>query len=168
MSSLKNNPHLRWLWLSVIVLVLDQASKYWAEHILRHNVIPIFSWFDFSLVHNTGAAFGFLAGYGGWQHVFFTSLAVVVSIVLVWMIAKLQEHERQLAIAYSLIIGGAIGNAIDRVIYQYVVDFIHWFYQDWHYPHFNIADIAIFLGACLLFAEAFGIRFLDQKQNEAA
>jgi len=101
-----------------VVLVFDQITKYWAEHILRDGVIPVFSWFDFSLVHNTGAAFGFLAGYGGWQHVFFTSLAVVVSAAFIWMICKLQSHERQLAIAYALVIGGAIGNAIDRVVYR--------------------------------------------------
>ena len=154
---------LRWLGLSAIVLVLDQVTKYWAEHILKDGVIPIFFWFDFSLVHNTGAAFGFLNRAGGWQHVFFVTLAVGVSIALVWMIRSLETHQRHLAIAYALIIGGAIGNAIDRVIYQYVVDFIHWFYQGWHYPHFNIADAAIFLGAALLISEAFGKPFLDKK-----
>lgn len=157
--------HIRWLWLSIIVIGLDQITKYWAEHILRDGVIPIFSWFDFSLVHNTGAAFGFLSQYGGWQHVFFFSLAVIVSIVLVVMIIKLQSHERHLAIGYSLIIAGALGNAIDRAVYQYVVDFVHWFYKDWHYPHFNIADISIFIGAGLLIFEAFGKPFLNTSQD---
>lgn len=162
-SDQRSKNHLRWLWLSVLLILLDQATKYWAEHILRGDVIRIFSWFDLSLVHNTGAAFGFLNDAGGWQHVFFVSLAVVVSAVLVYMIKVLKPHERHLALAYALIIAGALGNAIDRVIYQYVVDFIHWFYQDWHYPHFNIADSVIFIGAALLIFEAFGKPFLNTE-----
>ena len=158
--------HHHWLWLSVIVLLIDQVTKYWAEHILRYDVIVIFSWFDFSLVHNRGAAFGFLNDAGGWQHVFFVSLAIIVSTVLIFMIRSLKSHERHLAIAYSLIIAGALGNAIDRVIYQYVVDFIHWFYKDWHYPHFNVADIAIFIGAALLITEAIGKPFLNLQPVE--
>jgi len=158
--------HTQWLWLSAAVIVLDQVTKYWAEHILRDGVIPIFFWFDFSLVHNTGAAFGILSRYGGWQHVFFFSLAIIVSIVLIVMVAKLKPHERHLAIAYCLIIAGALGNAIDRAIYQYVVDFIHWFYNDWHYPHFNIADISIFIGAALLIFEALGKPFLDTSVGD--
>lgn len=146
--------------------MIDQATKYWAEHILGwHQTIVILPVFDLSLVHNTGSAFGFLSGYGGWQHVFFVSLAIVVSIILLWFIRNLRQHERHLAIAYALIIAGAIGNAIDRVIYQYVVDFIHWFYQDWHYPHFNVADMAIFIGAALLIFEAFGKPFLNTDEN---
>ena len=151
-----------WLYLAVGVIVLDQLTKYWAEHILGwRQTIEILPVFDFSLVHNTGAAFGILAGMGGWQHVFFVSFAVLVSLMLIAGIIGLKAHERHLAIAYALVIGGAIGNAIDRVVYQYVIDFIHWFYQDWHYPHFNIADMAIFIGACLLFCEIAGKPFLN-------
>jgi len=101
---------------------------------------------------------------GGWQHVFFVSLASIISIVLIVAIARLKSFERHLAVAYSLVIAGAIGNAIDRIVYQYVVDFIHWFYQGYHFPHFNIADISIFIGATLLFAEAFGMPFLNTKK----
>ena len=154
---------LQWLSLSGAVLVFDQLTKYWAEHILRYDVIPVFFWFDFSLVHNTGAAFGFLAGSGGWQHVFFVTLSVVISIALMVAMRRLAWFERHLGDAYALIIAGAIGNAIDRVIYQYVIDFIHWFYKDWHYPHFNIADSAIFIGAVLLIFEAFGKPFLNKQ-----
>jgi signal peptidase II len=144
---------------------VDQSTKYWAEHILGwHGVVEVLPVFDLSLAHNTGAAFGFLGGLGGWQHVLFVTLAVTVSAVLGVMIFRLQSHERHLAVAYSLVIGGALGNAIDRVIYQYVVDFIHWFYQDWHYPHFNVADSAIFIGAALLITEAFGKPFLNSEQ----
>jgi len=159
---------VKWLSLSLLVIIFDQLTKYWAEYILRADTIELLPIFDFSLVHNTGAAFGFLGQYGGWQHVFFVVLATVISIVLAVMIKNLKAHERHLSIAYSLVIGGAIGNAIDRILYQYVVDFIHFFYKDWHYPHFNIADIAIFIGAALLFAEAFGKPFLNTAQTEQA
>ena len=141
----------KWLSLSVVVIIFDQLTKYWAEHILKRDTVDILPVLDFSLVHNTGAAFGFLGQYGGWQHVFFVLLATTISVVLTVMIKKLKPHERHLCIAYSLVIGGAIGNAIDRILYQYVVDFIHFFYKDWHYPHFNIADIAIFIGAALYY-----------------
>ncbi len=148
------------------MIVLDQVTKYWAEHILGWDgYVPILPIFDFTLVHNTGSAFGFLGGLGGWQHVFFVSLAVIISIALIIAIGRLKHFERHLAVAYSLVVGGAIGNAIDRVVYQYVVDFIHFFYKDWHYPHFNIADIAIFIGAFLLIAEAFGRPFLNEQQT---
>jgi len=157
---------LSWLWLSLLVFVLDQVTKYWAEHILGpYGVVEILPVFDFSLAHNTGSAFGFLGNMGGWQHVLFVSLAVVISIALTVAITRLKAFERHLCIAYALVIGGALGNALDRLIYQYVVDFIHWFYQDWHYPHFNIADIAIFLGAALLISEAFGKPFLNLKER---
>ena len=156
-----------WLKLTLLVIVIDQLSKYWAEHILRDGVIQILPVFDLSLVHNTGAAFGFLSQYGGWQQVFFSSLALGVSILLAFWITRLQSHENHLRIAYALIIAGALGNAIDRVIYQYVVDFIHWYYQSWHFPHFNIADIAIFIGATLLFSEAFGKPFLNTQSTSS-
>lgn len=167
---------LNWLWLSVVVIVIDQVTKYWAEHILGpYGLIPVLPVFDLSLVHNTGSAFGFLGQMGGLQHVFFVALAVVVSVVLIVFITQLKSHERHLTIAYALIIAGAIGNAIDRIIYQYVVDFIHWFYlecnmfgmRDCHYPHFNVADIAIFIGAFLMITEIFGKPFLNSTPNTA-
>jgi signal peptidase II len=158
------NSHFKWLWLSAVVLVLDQVTKYWAEHILQGGVIAILPVFDLSLVHNTGAAFGFLREHGGWQHLFFGTLAVGVSAVLVYVIGTLKPFERHLAIAYSLIISGAIGNVIDRAIYQYVVDFLHFFYLNWHFPHFNIADSAIFIGAMLIITEALGLPFLNSPK----
>ena len=157
-----HNKHLVWLWLSALLIALDQLSKYWAEHILQRDVVLIFFWFDFQLAHNTGAAFGFLNGAGGWQHVFFGGLALLVSQALIFMMRALLAHERHLAVAYSLIIAGAIGNLIDRIVYQYVVDFIHVFYSGWHFPNFNIADSVIFIGAALLIAEAFGKPFLNK------
>ena len=162
-----NKPTMyKWLSVSAVIILIDQLTKYWAEHHLRYGVIDVLPIFDISLVHNTGAAFGFLGQYGGWQHVFFVVLATLISTVLAVMIGLLKPHERHLSIAYSLIIGGAIGNAIDRIVYQYVVDFIHFFYQGWHYPHFNVADIAIFIGAALLMIEALGKPFLNTQQNQ--
>lgn len=160
------NTHLKWLWLTLVLIVIDQITKYWAEHILQAGVIPILPIFDFSLAHNPGAAFGFLRDQGGWQHIFFGGLAIIVSVTLVFFIRALKPHERHLAIAYCLIIAGALGNVIDRAIYQYVVDFIHFFYNDWHFPHFNVADSAIFIGAVLIIAEAFGIPFLNSKESD--
>ncbi|RBP52662.1 signal peptidase II [Arenicella xantha] len=158
--------NLKWLWLSLIVILVDQLTKYWAEHILGPSgVVEILPVFDLSLAHNTGSAFGMFSGPGITQHLFFVTLALIISVVLTVFIKNLKWFERHLALAYALIIGGAIGNAIDRVIYQYVVDFIHWFYQGWHYPHFNVADMAIFAGAALLIAEAFGKPFLNQKAS---
>lgn len=158
--------HTKWLWLTVVVIIVDQLTKYWAEHILQAGVIAILPVFDLSLAHNPGAAFGFLSDQGGWQHVFFGGLAIVVSITLVVFIRSLKQHERHLAIAYSLIIAGALGNVIDRAIYQYVIDFIHVFYENWHFPHFNVADSAIFIGAVLIIAEAFGQPFLNTPESE--
>lgn len=160
--------HLKWLILSAVIIVADQATKYWAEHILGWDgLIPILPIFDFSLVHNTGAAFGFLAQMGGWQHVFFVTLAVGISITLIISMALLKPVDRHLAVAYSLVIAGAVGNAIDRLVYGYVIDFIHWFYQSYHFPSFNIADISIFIGAVLLISEAFGKPFLNKSHSRA-
>lgn len=157
--------HLKWLILSALIIACDQATKYWAEHILGWDgLIPILPICDFSLVHNTGAAFGFLAQMGGGQHVFFVSLAVIISLVLIVSMVLLKPFERHLAVAYSLVVAGAIGNAIDRLVYGYVVDFIHWFYQSYHFPHFNIADMAIFMGAVLLITDAFGAPFLNKRK----
>jgi len=153
-----------WFVLTLVVLILDQITKYWAEHILgwtgRVDVLPIF---DFSLAHNTGAAFGFLADAGGWQQVFFATLAIVISTILLVAMKRLEPHQRHLSIAYALVISGALGNLVDRLLYQYVIDFIHVFYQNYHFPHFNIADSAIFIGAVLLITEAFGKPFLDKQ-----
>ncbi len=155
---------IRWFALTLFVLIIDQVSKYWAEHVLgwagRVELLPIF---DLSLAHNRGAAFGFLADAGGWQQVFFATLAILISTVLLVAMKRLQAHQRHLAIAYALVIGGALGNLIDRLLYQYVIDFIHVFYQNAHFPHFNIADSAIFIGAVLLIFDAFEKPFLDRS-----
>jgi len=154
-DDLKMRQPLRWLLLSIVLIIADQITKLWAVRDLsdgsKFDILPML---DFSLVYNTGAAFGFLNDAGGWQKIFFATVAVVVSLFLTWGIKTAKRSERQLVIAYACIIGGAIGNLIDRIRIEKVVDFIHVFYQNWHFPHFNIADIAIFIGACFLILDA--------------
>ena len=103
-----------------------------------------------TLAHNYGAAFSFLSDAGGWQRWLFTGLASVVTVVLVIWLLRLTAKERMLAAALSLVIGGAVGNLIDRIINGYVVDFIDVYYRDWHWPAFNVADSAISCGIVLL------------------
>ncbi len=149
---------LKWLWLSLLVLILDQASKLAIDASMQlYESIPLLPSFNLTYAHNTGAAFSFLAHAGGWQRWLFAGLAVVMSgIIAVWL-ARLQKHETLLAVALSLVLGGAIGNLIDRVAYGYVIDFLDVYYQDWHWPAFNIADSAICIGVGLMLLESLGI-----------
>jgi signal peptidase II len=142
---------LKWLWVSLVVIVLDQATKFLASGMLiLHDPVALLPFFNLTLMHNTGAAFSFLAGASGWQRWFFTVLAVIVSIVLVVWLRRLQPQEKWMAAALALVLGGAVGNLIDRLMYGYVVDFIQLYYKDWYYPAFNIADSAITVGAVML------------------
>jgi len=145
-----------WLWLSVAVIVLDQATKFLVTRFLdlyeRVEVLPVL---DFTLLHNTGAAFSILAGASGWQRWFFIVLAVAVSLALVIWLWRLPRGDRLIAIALALVLGGALGNLIDRVRHGYVVDFIHAHWGAAYFPAFNIADSAITVGAALLILDAF-------------
>jgi signal peptidase II len=150
---------LRLWWISAVVLVADQVTKRIAESYLTKNpVFDILPVFNFQLAYNTGAAFGLLSDAGGWQKLLLSTIALVVSVVIVVMVRRLKAHELQLAVALLLILGGAIGNLIDRVMYGHVIDFIHIYYQSWHWPNFNIADSAITVGAILLVMDAVGLR----------
>ena len=142
---------LKWLWLSVLVVVLDQITKIVASNVLEmYQSVPVFPGFNFTLMHNPGAAFSFLSEAGGWQRWFFTVIAIVVSMVIFFWIKKLSETEKLQAIALALVLGGALGNVIDRIAYGYVIDFIQWYYDIWYWPAFNIADSAITAGVVLL------------------
>ncbi|MGF1548427.1 MAG: signal peptidase II [Thiotrichales bacterium] len=145
---------LKWLWLSGAVITLDQATKYLAERgLVMHDPVAVIpGFFNFTLMYNTGAAFSFLASAGGWQRWFFTVLALGVSIVLVFWLKRLPSNERWTAAALALILGGAIGNVIDRILHGHVIDFIQWYYDKYYWPAFNIADAAIFVGAVILIA----------------
>ncbi len=149
---------LKWLWLSVIALVLDQASKLLVDHTIQlYQSIAIAPFFNLTYVHNTGAAFSFLSDAGGWQRWLFAALAVTISAVLIVWLTRLQKHETLLAIALSLVLGGAVGNLIDRVLYGYVIDFLDVYVGTWHWPAFNIDDSAITIGVGLMLAESFGL-----------
>ena len=146
---------LAWLWISVTIFVLDQATKQFISANLQYGESRfIFSWFNLVLAHNTGAAFSFLANAGGWQREFFIVLTLTISLVLIWMLRSNHTH-RVLAIALSLVIGGAFGNLYDRVLYGHVVDFIQWHLAGYYWPAFNVADSAICIGAGLLIFDSF-------------
>jgi len=119
-----------------------------------YEVIPLLPSLNLTLAYNEGAAFSFLSDQGGWQRWFFSGLALLVSMVLVGWLMKLKQ-ERLLAITLALIIGGAVGNLIDRVLFGHVIDFIDVYVQRWHWPAFNVADSAITVGVVLMFIDAF-------------
>jgi signal peptidase II len=147
----------KWLWLSLLAVILDQASKLTiASSMQLYQSIDIMPFFKLTYVHNTGAAFSFLSEAGGWQRWFFAGLAMAISVVIAVWLTRLKKHETLLAVALALVLGGAIGNLIDRLAYGYVIDFLDVYYQSWHWPAFNIADSAITLGVILMLAESFG------------
>lgn len=156
MAAGKHNA-LPWLGLSVAILVLDWLSKQWALATLEFNtpVQVIDGFWNWTLVHNTGAAFSFLANAGGWQQWLFSGLAVLISGVCIVMLAKAERADWRTALPLALIVGGAFGNLIDRIRFGYVIDFVHWYWRDFHWPVFNLADSAITLAAVLLIASSF-------------
>lgn len=146
---------MKWLWLSVVVVILDQCTKLLADSMLAlHEAVPVIPFFAIRLAYNTGAAFSFLADADGWQRWFFVVLALGIVILLVNWLRRLEPGDRLNAVALSLILGGAVGNLIDRLVYGHVIDFIDFYIGDWHWPTFNIADSAITVGAALLILDA--------------
>ncbi|MHB1117323.1 signal peptidase II [Sideroxydans sp.] len=140
----------RWLLLAVIVIVLDQTSKLAiTSHFVYGESLPITSFFNLVLAHNTGAAFSFLSEAGGLQRWLFSLIAVVASVWIVWLLRK-HQAEKLFALALALILGGALGNLIDRIAYGYVVDFLDFYAAGYHFAAFNVADSAITCGAALL------------------
>ena len=146
---------LHWLWISVVVLVLDQITKQAVTANFQYGESKyILSWFNLVLAHNTGAAFSFLAGASGWQREFFIVVTITISCVLLWML-KNNRGNRVLSVALSLVIGGAFGNLYDRVTHGYVIDFVQWHAAGYFWPAFNVADSAICIGAGLLIFDSF-------------
>jgi len=142
---------LKWTWISLVVVVLDQLTKWMASSQLEmFNSVPVMPLFNLTLMHNTGAAFSFLSDAGGWQRWFFTVLAVGVSVLIVVWLRRLPPADKSTAAALALILGGAVGNVIDRVRFGYVVDFLDVYVGTAHWPAFNIADSAITVGAVIL------------------
>jgi len=141
---------LKWFWLSGAILVLDQVSKLLAENLLvMYEPVRLLPLLNLAKAYNTGAAFSFLSDASGWQRWFFIALAVFVIGVLATWLRRLATDQGRLALALSLILGGAAGNLVDRVAYGHVIDFIDFYYGSWHWPTFNIADSAITVGAIL-------------------
>ncbi|MCP1375503.1 signal peptidase II [Dyella lutea] len=144
---------LSWLLLSAVVVLIDQLTKVWAQHALApagtpHPVIPgLLNW---TLAFNPGAAFSFLASSAGWQRWFFVALAVAISGVLVVWLARTPRRDWRTALPLALVIGGAVGNMIDRLHAAVVTDFIQVYWHQWSYPVFNVADCGITVGAVLL------------------
>lgn len=157
-----------WIWLSLLVIALDQATKFLAEMLLAmHQPVPVLPSFNLMLTYNTGAAFSFLADAGGWQRWFFLGLGATVSLGLIVWLARLKPGEKRLAAALALILGGAVGNLIDRAWLGQVIDFIQLYYDRWYWPAFNIADSAITLGAMLLIADSLLTRETAPVKNPA-
>ena len=152
-----------WLWLTGVVILFDQISKWIVLGTLQPGesryVAPFFNWV---LTFNSGAAFSFLSDAGGWQRWFFTALALAVS---AWILTLLRRHtsEFRLSLALSLILGGALGNVIDRLRFGVVVDFVQWHAAGYYWPAFNVADSAITLGAILLFWDQFATKPVADK-----
>ena len=143
----------KWHWfiLSLIVVVMDQASKYTASLALTaYQPLSVMPMLNFTLAYNTGAAFSFLSHAGEWHHWFFIGFSLFMSIVLVLWIIRLAPVERLQLLALSLILGGAVGNLIDRAFFGFVIDFIDVYYNHHHWPVFNLADSAICIGAFLM------------------
>ncbi|HLQ86098.1 MAG TPA: signal peptidase II [Salinisphaeraceae bacterium] len=155
--------NVHWLWLSFFVLLADQVSKRLViEHLGLFERIPLLSVLNITRMHNTGAAFSLFAGAAPWM---FALLAVIVALgIIIWL--RLHPYgERLVAVSLSLILGGALGNAIDRVVHRFVIDFIDFHIGAWHYPAFNIADSAIVIGALIMIVDMLWPRRRQQEQG---
>ena len=155
---------LPWYALALLIIVLDQYTKGLASAALDYvQPVEVFSWFNLTLQHNSGAAFSFLSNAGGWQRYFFSGIAIVISLVLVVWLFRLGRKQRLLALSLGLILGGAIGNLWDRLALGYVVDFISVHYDGSYFPAFNVADSAISVGAVCMLLDS----FLQRDSEEA-
>lgn len=152
-----------WLWLSMIVIALDQTTKRLImENFAEFEEITLLPFLDFMRLHNEGAAFSFLDSAGGWQRWLFITLGICVSIAILIGLRRLPARgQHVLAAGLALVLGGALGNVIDRVLWGHVVDFIRVHYEDWYFPAFNVADSSITIGAALLILDT----LLDSRRR---
>ena len=156
-----------WLWLSFFVVIIDQATKALVVNTVKlSDAIELLPILDIVYLENTGAAFSILAQAGGWQRWFFIVLALGVSLALMVWLRRIRSEQILLAVGLSLVLGGALGNVIDRVMHGYVVDFIYFHWGPHYFPAFNVADTAISIGAGCLLLDAF--RESGQKKKEVA
>lgn len=154
----------RWYWfvLSAVIVVLDQVTKYWVSvSLIPYKPVPVIPMLNMTLAYNTGAAFSFLSGAGAWHRWFFAVFSLLVSIILVIWLYRIPARDRVQSIGVSLILGGAIGNLIDRALQGYVIDFIDVYYEYHHFATFNLADSAICVGAAFLVLDL----LLNQKKE---
>lgn len=157
---------LRWLWLTIVIIVADLGIKQLVLSDLNLNEPhPIMPFFNIMYAQNFGAAFSFLADEGGWQRWFFAGIAIGISIILMVMMYRQSAQKRLSNIAYALIIGGAIGNLSDRLVHGFVIDYLDFYVGNWHWPTFNLADMAICIGAALVIFEGF---LPDKSKQEKA
>lgn len=148
---------LRWLWLTLLCLLVDQVTKHWVVGSFDYReTLAIFPFFNLTYVHNPGAAFSFLADQGGWQRWFFTAVAAIASVVFIVWLAKTPKSQTLISIAFALMLSGAMGNLIDRALFGYVIDFLHFHWAGYDFPAFNVADSMIFIGAALMIFDSFG------------
>ncbi|MEI8607724.1 signal peptidase II [Enterovibrio norvegicus] len=157
---------VRWLWLALLVFVLDIGSKLFVMDTMGYgwaNRIEVLPFFNLLYVHNYGAAFSFLSDAGGWQRWFFAAIALTVSGMLAYWMRQTPASNKILNIAYALVIGGAIGNLFDRLVHGFVIDFLDFFIGKNHWPAFNLADTAICIGAGLIVLES----ILSSKKQAA-
>lgn len=153
---MKKKTGLHWLWLSVAVIIIDQITKYLiVQNIEYSSIVRLLPFLNLTLIHNTGAAYGFLGEFGIWASLFFIATAAVISLVLCWWLYRLPRENKWMGISLALILGGAIGNLIDRILYGYVVDFVHFHLTTWSFAIFNVADAAITIGAVMLIIDIF-------------
>jgi signal peptidase II len=142
--------------IALIVVLLDQLTKLWVLNSFEtFEIVTVLPVFNLTLVFNEGAAFSFLADAGGWQRYFFVSISAVMSIVFVIWLSRVKSHELWLATGLAFLLGGAVGNLIDRVWLGKVIDFLQWHWHDAYFPAFNLADAAITLGVILLLIDSF-------------
>lgn len=150
---------LKWLWLSFAILGLDQVTKWIIDRSMQvYESIELLPFFNLTYLRNQGAAFSFLSQAGGWQRWFFVSLSLLASGGIVYWLTRLGREQRWEAAAWALVLGGAVGNLIDRTAYGYVIDFLDVYYRDWHWPAFNVADSAITIGIGMLLLDSFRTR----------
>lgn len=155
-----------WLLWAALLIGLDQVTKQWILTFFEYgDWMPVTNFFNIVRAHNTGAAFSFLAGAGGWQRWMFVAIGAVATVIIVWQLRKHPE-QRFFCFAIASILGGAIGNVVDRLQHGYVVDFLDFYIGTWHYPSFNVADIAICVGAvCLILDEILRARRAKKAQS---
>jgi signal peptidase II len=157
---------LRFLSIAALVVVLDQLTKWAAlKYLVRHVEVAVVPFVNLTLAYNRGAAFSFLSDAGGWQNAFFSVVAAIACAVIIYMLYRTRGRDPLVSLGLVFVLGGAVGNLVDRLLYGHVVDFIDVYYRHWHWPTFNIADSAITIGAILLILDALGFKFGRRHAN---